>query len=144
LPKPPTGKKLLVRLLATALAIAATALGAGCGTTQRAKDARAVAERFQTGLDRDDGAAACAELSEETSEALEQQEGSPCEKAILDLELPAGTELGDADVDVTSAAVSLLEGGTLFLDEGPAGWEISAAGCTPTAPDLPFDCTLEN
>jgi hypothetical protein len=40
--------------------------------------------------------------------------------------------------------VSLLEGGTLFLDEGPGGWEISAAGCTPTAPELPFDCELED
>jgi hypothetical protein len=133
-----------VRLLATALAIAVAALAAGCGTTQRADDARAAAERFQSALDGDDGSAACAELSKETSEALEHQEGSPCEEAILDVELPDGTELGDADVDVTSAAVPVLEGGTLFLNEGPGGWEISAAGCKPTAPDLPFDCALEN
>jgi hypothetical protein len=133
-----------VRSFATALLFGLAASVGGCGTAQRADDVRAVAERFQSALEADDGAAACAELSEETSEALEQQEGSPCEEAILGLELPDGTELGGADVDVTSAAVKVLEGGTLFLDEGPRGWEISAAGCTPTAPDLPLDCALEN
>jgi hypothetical protein len=131
-------------MFAAALLFGLAGLTAGCGTAQRADDAGAVAERFQTALDRDDGAAACAELSEGTSEALEQQEGSPCEEAILELELPDGTQLGDAEVDVTSAAVPVLEGGTLFLDEGPGGWEVSAAGCSPSAPDLPFDCALEN
>jgi hypothetical protein len=135
-----------VRSFATALlfGLAVSVSVAGCGTAQRADDARAVAERFQSALDGDDGAAACAELSEETSKALEQQEGSPCEEAILEVELPDGTELGDAEVAVTSAAVPVLEGGRLFLDEGPGGWEIAAAGCTPTAPDLPLDCALEN
>ena len=131
-----------MRTFATTLLIAA--LVAGCGTTQRADDASAVAERFQTALDGRDGAAACAELSEETSQALEEQEGKPCDEAILDLELPDGTELGDTDVDVTSASVSVLEGGTLFLNEAPDGWEISAAGCMPTAPELPYDCELED
>jgi hypothetical protein len=131
-------------MFAAALLLGLAGLAAGCGTARRADDARAVAERFQTALDRDDGATACAELSEGTSEAVERQEGSPCEEAILELELPDGTELGDAEVDVTSAAVPVLEGGTLFLNEGPGGWEISAAGCSPSAPDLPFDCTLEN
>jgi hypothetical protein len=133
-----------VRAFATALLLGLAALAAGCGTAQRADDARAVAERFQTALDRDDGPAACAELSEGTADALEQQEDSPCEEAILEVELPDGTELGDAQVDVTSAAVPVVEGSTLFLNEGSGGWEISAAGCTPTAPDLPFECALEN
>jgi hypothetical protein len=133
-----------VRAFATALLCGLAVLVAGCGTTERADDVRAVAERFQSALDEGDGAAACAELSEETSQALEQQEGKPCEDAILEVELPDGTELGDAEVEVTSAAVPVLEGGTLFLDEGPGGWEISAAGCRPTAGDLPFDCALEN
>jgi hypothetical protein len=131
-------------MFAAALLFGLAGSVAGCGTAQRADDARAVAERFQTALDRDDGAAACAELSEQTSEALEQQEGSPCEEAILEVELPDGTDFGDAEVDVTSAAVPVLEGGTLFLNEGPGGWEISAAGCSPTAPDLPLDCELED
>jgi hypothetical protein len=45
---------------------------------------------------------------------------------------------------VTSASVSLVDGGTLFLDEASDGWEISAAGCRPSAPDRPFDCELED
>jgi hypothetical protein len=45
---------------------------------------------------------------------------------------------------VTSASVSLVGGATLFLDEASGGWEISAAGCRPSAPDRPFDCELED
>ena len=52
--------------------------------------------------------------------------------------------MAETSVYVTSAAVSLLDGGTLFLDEAPDGWEISAAGCRPSAPDRPFDCELED
>jgi hypothetical protein len=36
------------------------------------------------------------------------------------------------------------QGGTTFLDEDPEGWKVSVAGCTPTAPDLPHDCVLED
>ena len=121
----------------------ACVLGA-CGTAGREADADAVVKRFQTALAGGDGAAACAELSEETAQALERQEGEPCDAAILSLELPTGSRVGDTKVEVTSAAVSLAGGGTLFLDEAPGGWEISAAGCSPTAPDRPFDCELES
>ena len=120
------------------------ALGAGCGASGRADDATAVAARFQAALDKGDGAAACAQLSEETAGKLEQQEQRPCEEAILDLELPSGGTSGEADVYVTSAAVGVTAGGTLFLNEAPGGWEISAAGCRPTAPQLPYDCELED
>jgi hypothetical protein len=126
-----------------ALLLLAAALCAGCGTSDRAADAAAVVERFQAALDAGDGEAACAELSEETAGKLEQQEEAPCEQAILGLELPTGGTVADKSVYVTSAAVSLLEGGTLFLDEASDGWEVSAAGCEPTAPELPYDCLLE-
>jgi hypothetical protein len=128
----------------SAIAIALAGLCAACGTAERSDDATAVVERFQAALDASDGMAACAELSEETSTTLEQQEGDPCDEAILAIELPPGREVSDTSVYVTSASVSLLEGGTLFLDEASDGWEISAAGCTPTAPELPYDCELEN
>jgi hypothetical protein len=127
-----------------AMLIASAGLVAGCGVGQRDDDASAVVQRFQAALDGSDGAAACAELSQATSDALEQQEQEPCEDAILGLELPTGGEVGDTSVEVTSASVSLLEGATLFLNEGSRGWEISAASCTPTAADLPFDCELED
>jgi hypothetical protein len=125
------------------LVLAATTLCTGCGASDRAPDAAAVAERFQTAVESDDGKAACAELSEEAASKLEQQEGAPCEEAILRLELPTGADAAKTRVYVTSASVSLAEGGTLFLNEASDGWEVAAAGCRPTAPELPFDCELE-
>lgn len=129
--------------VAALILLALACLGTGCGTAGREHDARAVVERFQAALADHNGGAACAELSSGTSKALEQDEGSPCPRSILAAHLPAGAP-ESAEVDVTSAAVSLREGGTLFLDQGPNGWEISAAGCRPTEPDKPFDCELEN
>lgn len=133
---------MLAGLVVTAVVVAC--LCTACGTTDRSTDATATVERFQAALDSNDGKAACGELSEETASALEQQQGDPCEVAILTLELPSGGEVSETSVYVTSAFVSLLEGGTLFLDEASDGWEIAAAGCTPAGPDRPYDCELEN
>ena len=129
-------------VLVTVVLLAVACLDAGCGG--RSDDATAVVERFQTALDGGDGAGACAELSEQTASALEQQEGHPCDEAILDLDLAVGGEVAETSVYVTSASVSLAAGGTLFLDQASGGWEISAAGCRPSAPDRPFDCELED
>jgi hypothetical protein len=145
LTKHTVGKKLLMSARgATALTLVLACLAAGCGATDRDSDAAASVERFQTGLQARDGAAACAELSPETSDALEEQEGKPCEEAIFALELPRGGRVAGTHVDVTSASVTLAAGGTLFLDEGPDGWEIAAAGCRPVTPSLPLDCELED
>ncbi len=129
-------------VLATVVLLALACLWAGCG--DRSNDAAAVVERFQTALDGNDGAGACAELSKPTASALEQQEGHPCVEAILDLHLASGREVAKASVYVTSASVSLVDGNTLFLDEASDGWQISAAGCRPSARDRPFDCELED
>jgi hypothetical protein len=116
----------------------------GCGASGREADAAVVAERFHSALEQGDGEAACAELSDVTVRKLEQQEETPCEEAVLELELPRGGAAAEAEVYVTSASVALAEGGTTFLDEGPDRWKVSVAGCTPTAPDLPHDCVLED
>lgn len=129
-------------VLATVVLLALACLCAGCG--ERSDDAAAVVERFQTALDGKDGGGACAELSEQTASALEQQEGHPCDEAILDVHLATSREVAQTSVYVTSASVSLVDGGTLFLEEASDGWEISAAGCRPSAPDHPFDCELED
>jgi hypothetical protein len=133
-----------VPVLASATAVVLACLCLACGTDERSDAAAAVVDRFEAALDGRDGSAACAELSEETSTELERQAGHPCDEAILTLKLPLGRDVADTSVYVTSAAVSLREGGTLFLDEASDGWEISAAGCAPTAPDLPYDCELED
>jgi hypothetical protein len=126
-------------LVACLVALAA----AGCGTGDREDDAAAVVERFHAALERDDGRAACEELSEETASKLEQEEGKPCVEAILDLDLPKGGTVGFRRVEMRSAYADLAEGGTDFLNEGPSGWKISAAGCRETAPEQPYDCELE-
>jgi hypothetical protein len=133
----------LARAAILALGVLLALAAAGCGATDRAPDAAAVAERFHAALEEEDGAAACAELSEQTASKLEQRSESSCQEAVLSLDLPRGGTAADTDVYVTSASVTLAEGGTAFLDEGSDGWKVSAAGCTPTAPDLPYDCVLE-
>ena len=133
-----------MRTRAAILAVVAFLAGAalGCGSTDRAPDAAAVAERFHAALEQRDGEAACSEVSEETASKLEDQAGSPCEQAILELALPRDGTAAESNVYVTSASVLLAEGGRTFLDEGSDGWKVSAAGCEPTAPDLPYDCEL--
>jgi len=116
---------------------------AACGTADRERDAAAVTERFHAALEANDGQAACEELSEETATKLEQQEKKPCDEAILGLELPKGGTVAATGVFVKSAYALRAEGGADFLSEGPKGWAISAAGCTPTAPEQPYDCELE-
>jgi hypothetical protein len=120
------------------------ALAAGCGAADHAPDVAATVERFQAALDSGDGELACEQLDEDTASKLEQQQGAPCEQAILGLELPAGGTPASTSVYVTSASVTLDVGGTLFLDEAADGWQIAAAGCRPTAGDLPLDCELED
>jgi hypothetical protein len=115
----------------------------GCGAGERERDAAVVAERFHAALEEGDGPAACELLAEETASKLEQEEKKPCDEAILALDLPAGGNVAEARVEITSATAALDEGGTDFLDEGPDGWRVSAAGCVPTAPDQPYYCELE-
>ena len=117
---------------------------AGCGTSARDTDAAGVSDRFHAAVDDGDGAAACRELTSETRKKLERDEGKVCGEAILGLDLPAGATAARAKVYVTTAFVELdRPASAVFLDEGPDGWKISAAGCSPGAPDQPFDCELE-
>jgi hypothetical protein len=117
---------------------------AACGTAGREREAAAVAERFHTALERGDGRAACAELSEGTASKLEQEEMKPCEEAILELDLPTGGTVAFRRVEMRSAITALADGGVDFLNQGPSGWSISAAGCRPTAPERPYECELED
>jgi hypothetical protein len=146
-PRPTGAARIIVRVpLRPAIFVLGAWLGLaalGCGASDRESVAAAVAERFHAALGQGDGVAACAELSGETRSELEQQEGAPCEEAVLSLGLPTGGEAAVTDVYVRSASVVLVEGETTFLDEGSGGWKVSAAGCTSTAPDLPYDCELE-
>ena len=131
------------RSLLPACLIALALAPAGCGTAARERDAASVAQHFHAALASGDGQAACDQLSEETASKLEQQEGKPCDKAILSLKIPKGGTVAVRRVEVTSAYMGLAEGSADFLDEGPDGWRISAAGCEPVAADRPYQCELE-
>jgi hypothetical protein len=128
--------------LAAAVALAGLVLSA-CGAGDRQREAVAVAERFHAALGRDDGNAACMELSAAAASSVERQEKRPCQDAVLRLELPGRAAAASSRVYLVSASVLLADGSATFLSEGPAGWKVSAAGCTPTAPDRPYDCELE-
>jgi hypothetical protein len=128
--------------LVTAVGLCVLALpGAGCGTSASERDARRSVERFYSAFEARDGGAACRELSEDASSALETSEGEPCERAVLSLKLKPA-RVRDASVWVTSAQVSLRGGGAAFLDQIGGRWRISAAGCTPQ-PGQPYECELE-
>jgi hypothetical protein len=115
----------------------------GCGASDRGADAAAVTEDFHAALASQDGERACRALAPETQSKLEDQEKARCAEAILELDLPRRATPAATSVHVTSAAVSLDQGGKTFLDEFDDGWKVSAAGCRPTAPDLPYDCELK-
>jgi hypothetical protein len=138
----PNNQRVRLRLVFPVLAACLVCMSAGCGSSERASDAALVAERFHAAIGERDGVAACSQLSEETATKLAQQEKKPCEEAVLSLDLTTRARVAETSVYVTTASVALAEGGTLFLDEAAHGWEVSAAGCRPTAPDLPYDCEL--
>jgi hypothetical protein len=129
----------VLRLLFVALGC----IAAGCGASDRAPDVAGTAERFHAALEARDAEVACQLLAPETQRKLEQQEAALCEEAILALELPEGARAVTTSVHMTSASVALAEGGSTFLDEFDDGWKVSAAGCTPGGPDLPYECELE-
>jgi hypothetical protein len=130
-----------MRRVAVALGLLALA---GCGTGDDRDQARAATERFYSAVEREDGEAACRELAEPAVEALEEQEGAACERAVLDLDLE-GRAITGAEVAVTNAKVDLVPPEAAFLSRGPSGWKLSAVGCAHDGrpADHPYECELE-
>ena len=104
--------------------------------------ARSAVERFSSAIRRHDGAAACSLLAAQTRTQLEEQEGSRCESAILELGLSGG-QIDGVDVAETSARAEVAGDGGTFLDEEAEGWRITALGCRPL-PDRPDDCEVDS
>ena len=125
-------------LLACALVLAA------CGTSEDREQARTAAERLYAAVATGDGAGACAQLSESAREELESQQQSPCEEAILGLDLQTtGTDATKVEVYMTSAVVHLTGGDTVFLEETRQGWRVSALGCSGQSTETPADCEAQ-
>ena len=124
-------------MLAVAAAVAALA---GCGASDDAAAERA--RHFYASLAAGDGAKACADLAPEARSSLEQQEEKPCEKAILDQDLPTPPSHESAKVYGSMAQVAVGTE-TAFLSRYDDGWRLTAVGCTPTRPGEPYDCAIE-
>jgi hypothetical protein len=113
----------------------------GCGRSADRAAARNVAEGFYAAVAHHDGTSACARLSADAREALEQQDSAPCARAVLHLDL-SGRRAHIVRVYTTNAAVELLRGDTVFLQSTPEGWRIAAAGCRPQRHGEPAECEV--
>lgn len=115
---------------------------AGCTSVgDRGDAADDVALRLLTAVESDDGPTACATLAPDTLAEVEESAGQPCDKAILDEDLPSPGTVTGTDVYGQLAQVRLT-GDTLFLAAFPGGWRVVAAGCTSRG-DQPYHCTVQ-
>jgi hypothetical protein len=124
------------------LALIALAV-AGCGRAGDRASVRSVAEGFYADVAGHEGARACARLSTDARQALEEDESEPCARAVEHLEL-SGRRARRVGVHSTPAAVTLRGGDTVYLQTTPEGWRIAAAGCRRPGYDEPADCELES
>ena len=135
-----------IRSTVLVLLLTLPVVGAGCGTGDDRAAARAATERFYAAVGQDDGAAACAELSEDTVKALESERGQECAEAVTQLEYAGGSIVG-VEVYATNAKVDLSGGESAFVSPGPGGWKLSAVGCKPEEGkprDRPLECEAES
>jgi hypothetical protein len=98
------------------------------------------AERLHASLRAEDGAAACALLSDEAQRELASS-GSSCETAVLESGVPDSGRVVSVKVYGTAAQVRYDED-VVFLGEFADGWKVTAAGCSPQA-HAPYDCQVE-
>jgi hypothetical protein len=118
--------------------LAATALASGCGTSAAEDQARVAARTLYAAAERDDGQAACAQMSPSLRAQLVDDAGSACAKAVLDLKLQGRTP-ESVRVYADAAIVRFADGDTVFLGDTAEGWRVEAVGCTPDGPG-PYDC----
>jgi len=131
---------LIGKVCAVTAAVAAATILSGCGSGDEAPEQRV--RHFQAALQADDARAACADLAEQTRQALEEQEQRPCHEVIGDQGVPGGA--GPAEVRRYGSMAQVRgNGDVLFLSRYSDGWRVVAAGCTPAGGDEPYDCALE-
>ena len=116
-------------------ALAAVAIAAGCGNSQKSTDeadVRQVVEGFYTALENRDGKRACAALTEEARRepGSIDQSGRPCEEALVEMfGGPPRPRIARVEVDGNEATVQLTdggEGGTATLVKEDGRWQLEA------------------
>jgi hypothetical protein len=132
----------MVRIMGirSAALVAATALVlAGCSFTHE-REVEQVAEQLHAALRVEDGAAACALLSEDAQEQL-QESGDSCEVAVLESGIPPDGRVEKVSAYGTSGQVR-YDDDVVFLADFPEGWRVIGAGCEKQA-DAPYDCKVQ-
>src|SRR5690242_6968924 len=134
-----------MRRAMTLLAVLALGLACGCGGSgDRAQISTATASFFSA-IGKQDGSAACAELSQNTVKTLEQQEQGRCEKAVMQLGLKPAA-IRQVELYAFNAKIDLANGSSAFLERTAQGWRIDSVGCRPTGgppTSHPMNCSLE-
>jgi hypothetical protein len=123
-----------VWLVAGAVLCLCTACGADSGGVTTA------ATRFLGAVEQGDDGTACAMLARPATESL-TSDGTPCETALAELDLPTSRTVDATSVWSDRAQVHTSDD-VLFLLEEPAGWHVVAAGCA-RQPDETYQCLLE-
>ncbi|MGS0685807.1 hypothetical protein ACVBEQ_11795 [Nakamurella sp. GG22] len=129
------------RKAARAVALAAAVLSTTSCAALRpdAETAGRVASDFTTAVTAHDTGAACSLLAPATRSELES-DGSSCEQALLDKQIPTGGAIEHTAAFGRSAQV-VLRGDVVFLSDFNGRWLVTAAGCRPER-DAPYDCAL--
>jgi hypothetical protein len=115
---------------------------AGCGTGGDRDAVRDAAQGLYRAAADQDGDAACARMSPSLRQALAEDEGERCAKAVLDLDL-SGRTARDVEVYANAAIVRLAGGDTVFLGKTARGWRVDALDCRPEGAAEPYDCEAE-
>jgi hypothetical protein len=123
------------------VAIAVVALS-GCGRSDDDRAVGVVTARFLEAVHQRDGGRACAQLSPQAREALEDDEREACSKAVVGLDVEPSGVLR-TQVFGMGAKVDLADGQSAFLELTSRGWRLSAAGCEPQPDDEPYTCEVE-
>lgn len=110
----------------------------GCARNSSAADD--IARQFVQAIAGHDGAAACSLLMPQAAQSAGGAAKVPCPQAVLHLE-EHGSDVSHSQVWGDTAIVH-VGSDTVFLRRMPAGWRVSAAGCTKV-PGAPYDCDVE-
>ena len=122
------------------VAVLAAVVLVGCGNTQ-AESARQAADTFASSVADRDGVAACGLLTRVTRAELEQSSGEPCDRAVLEKNLPSVRELDDVRVFGTMAQAT-SDADTLFLTRFGDRWYVTAVGCSRGESGV-YDCAIQ-
>jgi hypothetical protein len=114
------------------------AIPAGCGTSADRGQASRAASTLYAAVERHEGATACAQMSPSLRAQLVDDHGSPCAKAVLQLNLHGRTPK-TVRVYADAAEVEFAGGDTVFLGDTNEGWRVEALGCRPDGPG-PYEC----